>query len=241
MADYKEEWMSTTASYYTSQGGRDINEDYVLTRNTGKTYIAIVCDGLGGHEHGEVASRIAANCIADELCKTDMSPSALEEAIKKANAEVFKAGKGRTTASVIWLSGEDAIVANVGDTRIYQFRGNKVVYQNKDHSVAYFSYMNGDIKYEDIRFSKERNRLTRALGADLEVKVDVSTISVSEKDGFLVCSDGFWEYIEDDLMIGAFTNSNTSKEWLSEMKKIADGNSKENRDNNSAIVILNKT
>lgn len=230
--------MNISVASYSSIGGREKNEDSILVKNINDSLIAIVCDGVGGHENGEIASQKASKCIAQECGSSYMSPSKFSEAVQKANLEVINSSKGKTTAAVLWIAADDALTANVGDSRLYQFRGGRIAFQSKDHSVVFYSYINGEIAYEDIRKSKIRNRITKALGASDNVKADITPLTIVPKDAFLICSDGFWEYIEEKDMIASLEISQNAQEWLERMRGIADKAAEEGRDNNSAIVII---
>ena len=230
--------MNISVASYSSIGGRDKNEDTILINNMGSSCIAVVCDGVGGHEYGEISSKIASSCIMQMCEENFMSPLVFRCAVKEANKQVLVSTRGKTTVAALWISGEDALATNIGDSRTYQFRGERIVFQSTDHSVVYYSYLNGEISYQDIRTSKFRNRITRALGASEDIKVEIKPLCIAKGDAFLICSDGFWEYIEENDMISTLNESRDSQEWLDKMKNIADKASSENRDNNSAIVII---
>lgn len=232
--------MNIAVAYYSSQGGRKNNEDYVIIRQRNTSVVAVVCDGLGGHENGEVASKIAANTLI-ELCeKESLSPSNMQRAFERANEQVYinsESSNMRTTAAMLWIDGEDAIIGNIGDTRIYQIRGGQIISQSRDHSIAYLDYLQDNISYDEIRKSKDRNKLTRSLGCDDDIKVEISAINVLPGDTFIICTDGFWEYIYEEEMLAIIDNFNEATDLLEQMKNRVIKNSMDKGDNHTAAVI----
>ena len=124
---------------------------------------------------------------------------------------------------------------HVGDTRIYQFRGDSVIYQSIDHTIAQLAVMSGDLKPEEIRTSKERNRLFRALGDSEPPKVGSKLLELEKGDRLLLCSDGFWEGILEKDMIRLAKSTESAQGWLNEMRRIAEPLAS---DNNTAIALL---
>lgn len=233
--------MNISVSYYTEIGGRETNEDAVSLMENGDAVLGIVADGLGGHDAGEVASKMAVNVIHSEVMHEPVSVPALREAIQNANHAIWKEREQssmKTTVAALWFDDKDAIAANVGDTRIYQFRNGKLVFQSRDHSVAQLSVQAGDLRPEDVRRSRERHKLTRALGVQDEVKVDVNPLRVHAGDAFLLCSDGFWDKIEEPEMAEDLAGAESARAWLVRMRKRLDGRAAHAGDNHSAITIL---
>lgn len=233
--------MSMDISYYTSPGGRQNNEDFVSLMENKDTILAVVADGLGGHDSGEIASQLATKTIISELSNKDLSIVALEQAIIEANKAVIndnQSSKMKTTLSVVWANKNKALFANVGDTRIYHFRNNRVNYQSIDHSVSQMAVMAGEIMPNQIRGHKDRNKLVRVLGHRENIKPDIMNVTLEPRDGILICSDGFWENIIENDMCRALSRSKDSKEWLSEMRTIAESVMTEDNDNNTCVAII---
>ena len=131
--------MKISASYYSEIGGRDKNEDAVSMLECGSTVLALVADGLGGHSGGEVASKAAVKTINSELMNQRISVVSFRNAVEKANLEILKEKFStgmKSTIAGLWFDEQAALAANVGDTRIYQFRDGGILYQSRDHSVA---------------------------------------------------------------------------------------------------------
>ena len=233
--------MNMDISYYTSRGGRQNNEDFVSLLENNDTIIASVADGLGGHDSGEIASQLAVKTVNAELINKNLSVIALEKAIVSANLAVVKEAERnnmKTTLAVMWATKEKALLATIGDTRIYHFRNNEIRFQSTDHSVSQMSVMAGEITTGQIRGHKDRNKLVRVLGHKDSVKPDIVDIKLEPRDAILICSDGFWENIIETEMCRVLSRSKDSKEWLEEMRQIAKSVMPKDNDNNSAIAII---
>lgn len=233
--------MTMDVSFYTSKGGRKNNEDFVSVEKKKGTLIAIVADGLGGHDSGEIASKLAVKTVISELKNKTLSAEELEKAIVEANTAVINKDKNndmKTTLAVLWTKNDEALFANVGDTRIYLFRDNKIIFQSIDHSVSQMSVMAGEITAEQIRGHKDRNKLVRVLGYKDSVKPYIKSVKLMPRDGILICSDGFWENIIEDEMCRLYSASKNSKAWLSGMKASAEAFMRNDNDNNSAVAII---
>ncbi len=231
--------MRTDVASYSALGKRKNNEDAVSAAACKAGLLAIVADGLGGHANGEYASQAAVNIINRSLVNLDISEDDIEDAVYDANDEVLKIQEqhpgAMTTITVLWLGDSSAVAAHVGDSRIYQFRDGKIIYQSVDHSVSQLAVMAGDIRPEEIRNHKDRNKLTRALGAEAEPKVAVKLLRVMPGDRFLLCSDGFWEMVTEEQMLLFASRCSDAESWLKEMRAIAEPRSK---DNNTAVAVI---
>lgn len=231
--------MNISMSYYTSIGKRTNNEDS-LSAMEGKTgVLACVADGLGGHQNGEFASREAINTLNRLLMEEEIDEDSLEDAVLRAD-EAVRAIHGTapgalTTIAALWLSERHAAAAHVGDSRIYQFRDGKVLYQSRDHSAAQLAVLAGDITLAEIRGHKDRNKLIRVLGGESAPKVALRLLDVRPGDRFLLCSDGFWEQIPEETMLSLAQKSDDAGRWLADMRAVAEPRAK---DNNTAIAIV---
>ena len=235
--------MNISAAYYSSIGGRDQNEDSLSLQENKNGILAIVADGLGGHANGEIASKIAVNTLCAELGQTQLSVFTLEKAISKANQLIIEdvASQGmKSTVAVVWMDGTHCLAATVGDTRIYQIREGEIIFQSRDHSVTQMEVLAGDLKEEEIRGNKDRNRLIRALGAKDDVKPDIVALDIKKGDAFLLCSDGFWENIWEEEMVKALNPFFTATKWLEDMRILAESRMESKCDNHTAISIILK-
>jgi protein phosphatase len=207
--------LTVTASVQTDPGCvRDSNEDsgrhvspHDIEALASRGRITIVCDGMGGHASGEVASQIAVNAI-NELyySNRDLGPQdALRWAVEEANREIYATslsderfeGMGTTLVSLVIL-GNKAFSAHVGDSRLYRMRGQKLELMTIDHSQVMEMVQNGIITMEQAREHEEKNVILRAVGTNAEVEVDVSSMfEVEPGDRFLLCSDGLNDMLVD--------------------------------------------
>jgi PPM family protein phosphatase len=235
-------------------GGRPYNEDYgnyLLLSNYGCWVLA---DGLGGHVGGEVAARAAAETALDTFAsQPGMSAEHLEKYLLAANCAVINAqskdplfANMRTTLTILVSDYQSAVWAHIGDTRLYYFQqglleGNRPA--TKDHSVPQAMADAGDITPEDIRFHEDRNRLLRAMGNPNDFRpVVAQPIELNAGDSFLLCTDGFWEYVNELDMTLELRRAAGAEEWLAAMKEqlerqIADKKITGN-DNYSAIAVM---
>ncbi|MCD8006362.1 MAG: protein phosphatase 2C domain-containing protein [Oscillospiraceae bacterium] len=233
--------MIKTASY-TEIGGRSCNEDSVGIRVEDKGILAIVADGLGGHGGGDIASRLTVDIVsegwsgkvdADELCAN----------IQKAHEEIRKlqspACKMKSTITALCYSHGKCVWAHCGDSRIYRFKNDKLEFQTLDHSASQLAVYLGQITPAEIRFHEDRSRILRALGQDDELKIDTGSLDLvkGEKYAFLLCSDGFWEYVLEDEMELDLKNSATPGEWVRRMRKRLLERVPKDNDNNTAAAV----
>lgn len=233
--------MTTDIAFYSDQGKRDNNEDAVTIVETNNSILAIVADGLGGHRDGEIAAQQVVDTIRRLLIDCEPDEDMLIDAIQEASKNIFSLhssdGEMFTTVAVLWIGKGSAIVANVGDTRIYQFRNGGIVYQSLDHSKAQMAVLVGKLSPCDIRHSKDRNRLIRVLGTAETPRVDCCTLEVCPGDHFLLCSDGFWEPVDEKKMRELMLNTESAKQWLKRMQELIEAVQNPLQDNHSAIAI----
>ena len=234
--------MNINAAYYSSVGNRSNNEDNISLLENRDNIIAIVADGLGGEGNCDLASQTTVKTINGQLSAVNAVAEQISSAILHANEEIIKlqdnGNKMKSTVAVLHLNDTRAIAVNVGDTRIYQFRKNRVVYQSTDHSVAQMSVNVGEIAAGNIRGHIDRNRLTSALGSRSSLEVDLNELIYQNGDAFLLCSDGFWEYVVEDEMCADLSDSNHADEWLCKMRKRVELQISPTGDNHSAIAII---
>lgn len=178
---------------------REHNEDSLAVAPP----LYVVCDGMGGHAAGEVASEIAVNVIADRAPATP-DAAALGQAVEEANLAIIQAareGVGRAgmgcTCTAAMLENERLIVAQVGDSRAYLLHGGTLQQITRDHSLMADFIEAGQITPEEARVHPQRSVITRALGSDPRTQPDLFEINVNTGDRLLICSDGLTSMIED--------------------------------------------
>jgi serine/threonine protein phosphatase PrpC len=149
----------------------------------------------------------------------------------------------KTTLTVLDIRGGEAQFFHVGDSRIYYFHKGKYTLRSQDHSVPQMLYMSGRIREKEIRHHEDRSKLLKVMGIPWNTpKYEASkVINTGKKDGFLLCSDGFWELIEEKTMSKLLKKSSTPQEWLAAMRQeVLKNGTGTNMDNYSAIAVVIK-
>jgi protein phosphatase len=214
---------------------RDLNEDSMLVTDR----LFAVADGMGGHAAGEVASLIAIETLkANAGATTDE----LVEAIRLANAAVLTrshedaATRGMgTTLSVVGLVGDEILVANVGDSRVYRLHLGELEQLSEDHSLVQDLVREGRISPAEARVHPNRNVVTRTIGIDPSVDVDWWVIDPAAGDRYLICSDGLTDEVEDHVIARVL---HTEKDPEVAARRLVDtANEAGGRDNISVVVI----
>ncbi len=228
-------------AFYSDIGGRSNNEDSYIAKQINDNYLFVVADGLGGHDDGELASRAVVDSIKGYfLNQKDFN---ITVAVEFANKVVIDKqnttnSKMKSTVAIAYITPHKTYFAHVGDTRIYAFKGDSIVFQSIDHSASQLAVFAGDITSDGIRNHPDRNILLRALGASITVKVDVKELDNSEYDSILLCSDGFWEYVLERDMLLSKEENQTADKWLYKMRKVQLKNAPSDCDNNTAIAVV---
>ncbi|MGZ4211646.1 MAG: Stp1/IreP family PP2C-type Ser/Thr phosphatase [Actinomycetota bacterium] len=181
---------------------RERNED----AHFAGSHVFAVADGLGGHRAGEVASDLALGSVRalDEL-PPRTAATKVAEAVRKGNRAVHDRaqkddslrGMGTTMTAVV-ISGDTAHIAHVGDSRCYLVRGDAITQLSNDHTLVARMVSEGRLTPEQAEAHPQRSVLTRALGADREVEVDETQITLMDGDRLLLCSDGLTGMLADD-------------------------------------------
>jgi len=181
---------------------RNANEDSYFTRAP----LFVVADGMGGAQAGEVASKAAVESFPGELPPAPPE-RILEETIEGANRTIHElarkdpalAGMGTTTtAAIVDLEGEAVAIGHVGDSRAYRLRGGRFEQLTRDHSLVEEMRRKGQITDAQAEDHPQRSIITRALGPEPEVQVDVQTVPAQDGDVFLICSDGLTTMLGDE-------------------------------------------
>lgn len=194
---------------------RSVNEDRVAVQtNLNGFTLAIVADGMGGHQAGDIASQKAIERIYEELAAihTAMTPEECMEAIRRsilaANEHVFELAAsheeyfGMGTTVVLALAAEQYFyIGHIGDSRAYLSDGETIRQLTEDHSLVNELVKNGQISEEEANHHPRRNVLIRALGTDRHVEADVHQFAWNEQDRLLLCSDGLSNLIENDEIL----------------------------------------
>lgn len=188
---------------------RKLNEDSLFV--SPELGLVAVADGMGGHQAGEVASSMAMRTLASGLpCMLRMGVSpekALLDSVNKANASIHERSllnrelKGMgTTITACLKQGSNLFIAHVGDSRAYLLRNGNISQLTQDHSLVQELLRNGGINEEQALQHPQRNVLTRALGTEQSVQVDLDMLRVLPGDLLLLCTDGLTRYLSrEDL------------------------------------------
>ena len=224
------------------------NEDYVghvapdtseQARNHG--WLFALADGVGGQEKGEVASRTAVETVLEgfrEAARGSPLNSLLQSLVRKANTRVLDAGMSSgmaTTLVACALRYDRAVIAHVGDSRCYLVRQKAAVMLTRDHTIANEHARLGLMSPEDVAEAETRHILSRSLGTELSVSVEVSDHQVLPGDVLLLCSDGLHGALSSQEI--AAIVSETSDVELAARRLVALANEKDGSDNVSAQVV----
>lgn len=178
---------------------REVNQDAYGTEQLDQATLLIVCDGMGGHAAGEVASQLGVQTITANVPGHAPSGEALRNAFSLANERIYAEGRGSmgTTGVAALFLNNTLYVANVGDSRAYLVREGQIRQISQDHSFVSDQVAAGLMTPEQARTSNIRNIITRALGYQPEVEVDLFTTPVLPGDTVLLSSDGMHGLIDD--------------------------------------------
>ena len=198
-------------------GGRAENQDNWGFSDTPFGFLLVVCDGMGGGPSGKLASRIAVDSIlkgVEEGDKEEAPTNVLIKAIRQANMDIILQGeedmrlKGMgSTCTAVLVNEESAIVAHVGDSRVYQFRGGYKVFRTFDHSMVFDLVKKKVITEEVARLSVDSNIITRALGIKPDLEVEVHEVPYETGDRFMLSTDGIHGAIPEKQLISMATDS----------------------------------
>ena len=235
-------------SCFSSKGERLKNEDFIRTVDKNELKAFILADGLGGQGMGDMASSSAVNAVEKYILENDFSEEMLDECFKCAQNSVLKSQEEadykemRTTLVILIIYNDKAYFGHIGDSRLYVFDGYDYDYRTSDHSIPQMLLNMGEIKEEEIRHHPDRNKLIKALGSDYELNdeyysVDGKEIDIKNKS-FLLCSDGFWEWIVEEDMEKFLLKAVNTEHWLNLMAdRIINNGIGRRMDNFSAIAV----
>lgn len=192
-------------------GGRSENQDSYGSADTPYGFVVTVCDGMGGGPGGKTASSIAVKEIIlgiKEGNPDDTEINIVIKAIRRANLAIIEAGKETpalkgmgSTCTILLISNESAIIAHVGDSRVYQLRGKSKIFRTFDHSMVFDLVKQKVITEEQARLSAQSNVITRALGIKPDIEVDVIELPFECGDRFLLTTDGIHGAIAETELI----------------------------------------
>ena len=229
---------------------RKANEDSIgsltIDKTNGYGEVFVVCDGMGGHVGGAIASKTAVDCILQYF---EGSPNsnpiiALEKSISFANMQIYAKAvhddslKGMgTTCTVLLNKGDNIYIAHVGDSRIYINTDNKLYRLTKDHSFVQSLVDAGQLKDSEMEDHPRKNELTRALGISQDVDVEIAENPISSKTGdtFLMCSDGLCGLVNDATIANTMKTTVEDK-TVNDLIKLAEN---AGGNDNISVTIIN--
>ncbi len=213
-------------------GGRKCNEDACGHWSFNNRLCCVLADGAGGHGGGDTASRLAVTSLLTGFSKAqDMTEFELLALVRAVNDAVIEARvpgsvqqdmHSTIVCLVIDAVQESAVWAHCGDSRVYWFRQDRMIERSHDHSIVQSLVDAGLLQESKTRSHPQRSQLYSALGKqthELEVSASEPSREVSSGDKFLLCSDGVWEYLTDDLLEQTLQDSETPKTWLNEIER----------------------
>ena len=205
----------------------------------------IVADGMGGHNAGEVASALAVSTVRSGARMGIRTADQFRELVQQANTAIYTAslddstqsGMGTTLTAAAVVPGEEPriLIANVGDSRTYLFRSGALTRLSIDHSYVQELVNEGIITPEEARVHPRRNIVTRAMGIDRSVQVDVFSHLVRTGDRLVLCSDGLVDEVPDTDIARVLTEHTDPQETAEVLVMVANANG--GRDNTTVIVL----
>ena len=217
---------------------RRANEDSMLVRSP----LFVVADGMGGAQAGEVASRLAVDTFKGGLSDGSDPEASLLAQVEQANAHINElshaniehAGMG-TTITAVYLGEQDVVVAHVGDSRAYCLREGELLRLTDDHSLVDELIRQGKLTPEEAEEHPQRSVITRALGPEATVEVDVRTFRARPGDVYLLCSDGLTTMLSEEDLLGVLVSNPALRDAGEQL--IAAANAAGGKDNITVVLL----
>ena len=236
--------------YFQSDIGkrRKSNQDYTATfTNQKNQLLALLADGMGGHQAGDIASRQAVEeiGIAWEATTIDDSEKAVQwflQHIQQTNQRIFEKGQSQptlsgmgTTLEVVTLLDNHLALAHVGDSRIYLFREQRLIALTEDHSLVNALLKSGEITQEMAENHPRKNIITRSLGMPGSLEVDVAIHRIEDHDQLLLCSDGLTNMVSEPKIAQILLEAASLQD--ASQRLIEEANAKGGLDNITVLLI----
>jgi serine/threonine protein phosphatase PrpC len=244
--------LELSSAEFTHIGGRQSNQDAQANAQQDGLACFVISDGAGGHAGGEIASGVVVKAVIDSfLLELSFGVRALQFYVEHAIAQVAK-GKVAdhqlkdmsATVAAVLIDTENrcALWAHLGDTRIYLFRDRRVYRATRDHSLVQQFVDAGYCATEALRTHPQRNVLYAAVGTEGDTRPEVTqqTIALHDGDAFLLCTDGFWEWVTESEMEQSLAAASSVDDWLRKMRAMVEekgGHSPKSRDNYTAQAL----
>ena len=230
---------------------RELNEDNWHWESLDETTaLYAVADGMGGHDRGELASQIAVETLFAEVrarlpkleARDVLSLRALvRDSFQAANQAVVTTGAendsnmGTTLCAALVIEGDHSIVANVGDSRVYRVRDEKLEQVSQDHSLVAYLVQLGELTAEEARNHPSGNILVRSLGSMDEVEIDLYHLETKPGDRLILCSDGLWGEVADDELQATLDANRDAQTACAALVDLA--NDHGGRDNTTLVIV----
>lgn len=232
---------------FTTAGGRDENQDSAGILEKDGAGIYVVADGLGGHQHGRLASdTVVSSLIGGWSHENEPSPERLFKGVEKANSDVVALQQEmnsnmKSTVVALTVKENKASWANTGDSRLYYIHNGSIEKITEDHSVSYKKYLAGEITRAQIGSDPDQSCLLKALGNESRWEPDLNSVDKLEAgDAFLLCCDGMWEHILDEEILVDYLKSESAEEWAALMLMRAMARIQPGNDNLTLITLMLK-
>ena len=231
---------------YSNCGEREVNQDFVGSYIKDDFYFFTLCDGLGGHGGGEIASQTAvgaflktAECHGGGEGLFEECFENAEEALKKAIESYSSNNNMKTTATLLSICEGKAQWAHIGDSRIYYFKNNKFIKRTLDHSVVQMLVATGEIKESEIRHHIDRNKLLKCLPSEgRSYELSDGFMQTEKNDAFVLMSDGFWEWIDSKDIRKSLKKNKTAHEAVESLVETAFKRGKGHNMDNLSIILV---
>lgn len=230
-------------------GDREVNQDRLGVMMSDTEVLLTVCDGMGGHEDGELAAQTAVDTfLADFKANKpgfDEAAGFLRETIKQSHRAVVRVGikkavdqRPRTTATLCIVAADRAIWAHVGDSRVYHMRAGGVFNRTRDHSAVEALFQRGAISEAQMQTHPMRNFVEECLGGEADdPKIEISGVEGLETGDILVlCSDGFWSPLDMDVVAERLSDAEDLQDELDALAREANEAAKPHSDNITAVA-----
>lgn len=218
-----------TLSIYETGCVRKNNEDcYLILPEAG---LFAVADGMGGHNAGEIASKLAIEELKEKAAQlADINTKDvlrwMTETVEDANSKIFELssrssetmGMG-TTLTALLIKDSKAVIGHIGDSRIYLWRDGNLSLLSEDHSMVNELVRLGQLSKDKARNHPHRNILSRALGVEKDIAIDCFQLEVQKGDVFILCTDGFSNVIDDEELVAELLASENWEQSLKKLKK----------------------
>lgn len=218
----------------TSKGDREVNQDFMAHLINDSFALFVVADGLGGHHDGEKASRFfcqglleSVGIYSKQLAQNpvDAFPVWIAAAVnemKKLFAIEKSGDDAHTTCAILYLDERQVVTAHCGDSRIYRMNPQQILWRTPDHSIPQQLLNEGRITEQEMALHPEQNQLTRTINILKVHEVEINLYPEMKKgETFVLCSDGFWEYVKPSELLQLAEPAVSGKDELAKLARLA--------------------